>query len=940
MKINDWFVSYFISSTYLINLYTSKLTRAFVQHLLLTMKQRLILNQLILICCLLIAFGSTAQKGDFILTHHTPKHSEVDNVNFEIITDNNGIICVANRFGVLKYDGMNWDFYPTNSSALSLTTASDNTLYVGCLGEFGKIDYLDNAYQYVPLLESDSLTDHFLQTFSISDTIYFLSDHHLFQYIPSGDQVQEILQGSFYNGYVYAGILYLNSTDKGTIKIRHGEVLPASKNEHTWGMLSASPNGKHQYAVDLNGHLFHLQDGEFKPHKQMDRLKEAQVVITDLQWVTDKLIVCSTIESGVFFLDAEAPDYFEVTDYHSGLPDNETFDIFADNNGGVWVAHEFGLTRIDPLFPASSYTNIPGLEGNLIEAQRIHGELWVNTSLGVFYFAQDTMYRSRVYIEKVSKEKSQTAKRTTTTDPAEATEPEEKGFLKGLFRRKDRVKETENPEEEKKFLKKVFSSKSTKEEDNEEYIRRVEKIVTGVTNQFNHVPGSDGKFRQLMEAQDRILATSHTGIYEISKKSADLVINEPIQYACLVPESNQLLISTEYGAVKQYQLTRNIWREVSSQTFEDVILNVYMDSHDLVWLAGTTHIYQGAFENKVFTIQHSYEINNRFYDELSIWEHSNTLYFINSQGYFRLDRASEHIVADQELEKELGTPHHHLHNEKSRVWLYNGQIWNLLNPDGSVEKFNYLGVFPNLKYINYDEELNRYWLITEDNQLLAYNADQDIDLAQSNGLFIKRLTSHTGELRLKKSLKLAYDQNTLSIELLKPDYLGFLNPEYQYLLKGLNEEWSPWTQANLIDYSYLPSGDYEFMVRVRDALGQLVEASLLEFTVATPYWQQPWFYAIQVLFLAMIVVITSRLDESKNHNYIIKHGLSILTLVVIIEFLQSVIGGYLDIKSTPVVDFLVDAGIAILIFPLEWLLRKLFLEGKVKISRKNIKPAK
>ena len=222
---------------------------------------------------------------------------------------------------------------------------------------------------------------------------------------------------------------------------------------------------------------------------------------------------------------------------------------------------------------------------------------------------------------------------------------------------------------------------------------------------------------------------------------------------------------------------------------------------------------------------------------------------------------------------------------------------------------------------------------------MAYDADQDIDLTQSNGLFIKRLNSHTGELKLKKSLNLEYDQNTLSIELLKPDYLGFLNPEYQYLLKGLNEEWSPWTQANLIDYSYLPPGDYEFVVRVRDALGQLVEASMLAFSVATPYWQQPWFYAIQVFILAMIVVFTSRLDESKNHNYIIKHGLSILTLIVIIEFLQSIIGGYLDIKSTPVIDFLIDASIAILIFPLEWLLRKLILEGKVKVPGKKIKPS-
>lgn len=895
---------------------------------------------------------SYGQNGDFILSHHAPKHSEIDNINFEIKADNNGIICIANRFGVLKYDGLEWNFYRTQSSALSLAISSDNVVYVGCLGGFGKLDIVDNTYQYVPLLSADSTSDHFLQTFSVGDLIYFLSDHHIYAYSPKEDKLNKLESGDYLNGYLNGGALYINTLEEEVLKVMGTKVEKVDRGDKLWGIISPSPNGENEFAVDLNGELFVKDDDEFRPHNYNKRLKEADVAITDLEWVNDTLVACSTIESGVFFLHVTDSSYFEITDYHSGLPDNEIHDLYADNNHGVWVAHEFGLTRIAPLFPAYSYTNFPGLEGNLIEAQRIKNDLWINTSLGVYYFSQDTSYRSRVYVQTVKKK--QPKKVVKKTQPTIAEEPEEevadsrddtsnkkKGFLNGLFKKKDRANETTKTEEEKGFFKKIFTpteetttKETSKSGDKYEYIRRVEKVVTGISYQFHHVSGTDGKFRQLLETQDRILATSHTGIYEISKSSAELVINEPIRYAFVVPDSNKLIISTEQGLLKHYELVNDIWVEFSSQFFEDVILNVYMDQKQGIWLAGTSHIYEGSFTDDAFTILHSYEINNRFYDELSIWEHSDNLYFINSQGYFKLDKVNDRIIKDRELEEELGKPHHHLHNEKSRVWIYNGKIWHLLLPDGSINEFQYLGVFPNLKYINYDEKLDRYWLITDDNQLLAYAANHVPELHRSYALFIKRLMGKNGEIKVSDQFILAHDQNTLSIELMKPDYIGFLNPEYQYKLEGLNQEWSAWTHANLIDYSFLPPGQYQLNVRVRDVLGQIEEATLLDFSVATPYWQQPWFYAVQVLILALIIGITSRLDESKLLNRIIKHGFSILTLVVIIEFMQAVISAFLNVASTPVIDFLIDAGIAIMVFPLEWVLRKLILEGGLKISRK------
>ena len=142
---------------------------------------------------------------------------------------------------------------------------------------------------------------------------------------------------------------------------------------------------------------------------------------------------------------------------------------------------------------------------------------------------------------------------------------------------------------------------------------------------------------------------------------------------------------------------------------------------------GAYKIYRGAFNNNQFAIEEGYEINNRFFDELSIWERNNQLYFINSSGYFRLDKDTDRIVVDKELAEELGIPHHHLHNEQGRVWIFNGKIWILLLPDGNTQKFTYLGVYPDLKYISFDEQMSRYWLVTQDNQLLAY-VDNEIFL--------------------------------------------------------------------------------------------------------------------------------------------------------------------------------------------------------------------
>ena len=100
------------------------------------------------------------------------------------------------------------------------------------------------------------------------------------------------------------------------------------------------------------------------------------------------------------------------------------------------------------MFPAYSYTNFPGLEGNLIEVQRIHDDLWINTSLGVYYFSQDTSYRSRVYIEKVNTKNS----KPVSAKMKPNSQPQEKELEKGQNEESDE----EETSKKKKRKRKAF----------------------------------------------------------------------------------------------------------------------------------------------------------------------------------------------------------------------------------------------------------------------------------------------------------------------------------------------------------------------------------------------------------------------------------------------------------------------------------------------------
>ncbi|MFY0652936.1 MAG: hypothetical protein JXQ96_12915 [Cyclobacteriaceae bacterium] len=316
-----------------------------------------------------------------------------------------------------------------------------------------------------------------------------------------------------------------------------------------------------------------------------------------------------------------------------------------------------------------------------------------------------------------------------------------------------------------------------------------------------------------------------------------------------------------------------------------------------------------------------YNIPNHFIDEVRLGMVDDKVYIVNSLGYFYLDNVQKQVLADSAIYKKIGKPQRHLIQDDGSIWVFNGKKWYQIKSDASVEAFEHLGLFPDMTFTGKRED--EIWLIDNHQQLFKFDEAHYDSLISRNQMFFKSIINNSGHVDMQGQMSFTHDNNTLQFILSRPDYLGLLKVEYQYQLNGLTDKWSSWSSNNRLDFSYLPPNSYTLMVRSRDSFGNVQESEAFEFRIRPPYWQTVWFYAFQILLMSMLVIGSARMNRRAHEKYIlITEGLTILTVVLIIEFLQTIAQNYFGIQSSPVADFGINVLVALSVFPLEQYLKK------------------
>jgi hypothetical protein len=192
-------------------------------------------------------------------------------------------------------------------------------------------------------------------------------------------------------------------------------------------------------------------------------------------------------------------------------------------------------------------------------------------------------------------------------------------------------------------------------------------------------------------------------------------------------------------------------------------------------------------------------------------------------------------------------------------------------------------------------------------------------------LFLKSIVNQDKKVIEKHDINMDQEHSSVLFTIVQPDYINPAGIEFRYRLKGMNDNWTDWsTNNNQITFNFLPTGDYVLEAQAKNIFGRISELEPISFEVLPPYWRRSWFYALEFSIIASLVILSFRLSTRFR---IVSRLLSLLTIILLIEFIQTAIGATISTENSPVIDFLIQVVVALLVLPVEGYLRNLMLRS-------------
>ncbi len=134
---------------------------------------------------------------------------------------------------------------------------------------------------------------------------------------------------------------------------------------------------------------------------------------------------------------------------------------------------------------------------------------------------------------------------------------------------------------------------------------------------------------------------------------------------------------------------------------------------------------------------------------------------------------------------------------------------------------------------------------------------------------------------LPENLKLPYDKNNITFEFIGINMKVPENVKYKYILRGLDDSYSPETKANQANYTNIPPGEYVFEVIASNSDGFWNEDPIkYEFTIDSPFWLKWWFVTFEIgLVIAIIMLLINRRERKLiNERNLLQEKVEIRTI--------------------------------------------------------------
>jgi hypothetical protein len=851
----------------------------------------------ILFFLLLSVTVSYAQQGHPFLNHYNPS-AKSSLLCFDLKQTAEGLMLASCREGLFIFDGRIWQRIASKENVF-VTLPSKDKIWVA--GE-NFIGYLKNNYTkpgYTIQVIKKQEEANFTGIYEDNQFVYFTAEQSVWLLDKKTNQPKQLNLNEGEN----VEALLLNKQLKNPLLKTKGHVYEIVNQELSNKKVDEA--GINLITATLQQWLIYTANEKFligKPNNWkalnlIDQQSIIQSVPITLYAVNEKTLAIGTIHNGLFLVDVESGKTIEHIHYGTGLPDNEIFCLTTDRENNIWVAHEYGFTQIASHIPLHNYTYYPGLSGNIQTTANAFNALYVGTSTGLY-----KLQPRKTVLEWLEPVKIKTNKKENISASQEEVS-KKKGFFS--FLKKKKTQEIEKP---------------TVEETSEKIIYVKRKIEQSDGFEFAKIPEIQTKISFLYQSNDVLYAAGPAGIYTLTTKGKPEVLHEEAIEYCKLLANNTIIFQNSEGDV--YSLKGKTKAKLFSTTES---IQSATATNDGIWLAGIRNLYSFSANGLK-----SYRYSNSQNDATAMITKDDKPFFCNSDGFFVFSNNAVRMADTTKRADYFFAVEDMLLTKSENTWQIDGE--KIVKMD-----LRYLNLIEGIRKIEFDINTKLIWIISDKNELFSLaSTNNNIETIQYP-LLVKSVEHNKQYLpNTLRKFEFIQSERIFNMDVTRPCFSNAKELEYRFWLEGIEgSEWSPWSSNSNINFPFLPLGKYKLHVQTRDALHEQPVHEVFELSVRPPLWKTPWFYASQFLLFGILVIISIRLKAMNNRYRIFAQLLSVLTIVLLITFIQTVFSTYLS-TSSPVIDFGIQVGIALLVLPIELYLRKLMSSDLAAEKLKSI----
>ena len=699
-----------------------------------------------------------------------------------IAQDDREVIYVANNFGLLEYDGAEWNRYPVNNGTKVrsiYTSKSHGRVYVGSqadIGYFAPDKYGALRYSSLKKLipEPHRNFDEVWRIYEIDDRIYFTTFKNIYIYSLNGKIEVVVPKNPIELSLKVRNRLYTMEWGVGLTELEGNrlKLLPGGEKFAQKRVASILPYDQNSLLIfTVQDGIYHYNGSSAEPLKMEDADVLQRLVINQAVLLKDGTYALGTQNGGLYIMSKQGSMLLHLTKA-DGLYDNTIHTLYQDAHENLWLGLNNGLSLVEISSPFSRIDGSKGVSGAGYAALRANNMLYLGTTSSLY---ASSLGKSQYY-KPVPNSTGQVYKLRYYHDKLLM------GHHTGPF-----------------VVANGQAHKFAEGNGSWDYIQVPDKAGYFILGSY------DGISLLKHEGNNFKLITKYKGFGE-SSRVLEFDENGNLWIAHGYKGVFRIKFESDYGSIKSVRYYNSKHGLPSDQ-----LVNMERLQGKLYFPA-LTGIYRFDYQKDKFVKDSLFSSYFRPDEHIAEMEEDvqGNIYFISDQrvGVLHMSKFGEPKIKS----KEFNTISDRLNDDLPYIKVLDLNQVLLGAKDG---------------FIHYDGLKNKTLYPYKTRITSVFNTSYEKDSL----LFSERA------LKEGKPLHLPYQQNSLRFVYSSSFYERPEKTQYQYYLENFDEDWSNWTTKTEKEYTNLPEGKYVFHVRARNIHGNTSQAESFAFSVAPPFYR-------------------------------------------------------------------------------------------------------